>query len=193
MGSFIGRRFYSIGSSEIVDPNSIWQNVQGRARFTGLQPGFSYHKLLISTEAEMNHILVFPMFAVVVLTFMVGVITFRTRVRAARTGAVDFRYFKTFSVGTPPQDVLQTTRHFNNLFEVPTLFYAACLAGMIVGLSGVVPLIFAWIFVAARVAHAWIHLGSNKLQPRIASFFLGFFSMFALWVCVVVKVCQDGI
>jgi hypothetical protein len=49
--------------------------------------------------------------------------------------------------------------------------------------------VITWLFVGARVAHAWIHIGSNKIFPRIGAFMLGFFCVFALWVCVMVRVC----
>src|SRR6266404_6253911 len=147
-------------------------------------------KQLLRRGGLVTHDLIYPMFAMVVLTVMVGFVTFVTRIQSARTGKVDPRYFKTFSFGTPTDDVLKTGRHFTNLFEVPTLFYAACLAGMMVGVAGIVPLIFAWLFVLARSAHAWIHIGRNKIYPRIASFMFGFACTFGLWVCVLVRTIQ---
>src|SRR4051812_30931893 len=115
----------------------------------------------------MTHQLVYPMFAMVMITLGVGIITIKTRFSAARTGKVDPRYFKTFSFGEPTDAVLKTGRHFNNLFEVPTLFYAGCCAGMIVGVAGILPLALAWAFVFLRIAHAWIHMGRNKIIPRM--------------------------
>ncbi|MGZ3722964.1 MAG: MAPEG family protein [Bdellovibrionales bacterium] len=138
----------------------------------------------------MTHDLIYPMFAMVVLTMLVGIVMFRTRVHAAKSGQVDPRHFKTFSFGEPTDAVLKTGRHFTNIFEVPTLFYAGCLAGMMVGVAGVLPLLFAWLFVFARVAHAWIHIGKNKIWPRVFAFMFGLACVFALWVCVLVRTIQ---
>ena len=141
----------------------------------------------------MTHDLIYPMFAMVVLTTMVGFVTLKTRIQAARSGQTDPRYFKTFTYGTPTDAVLKTGRHFSNLFEVPTLYYAGCLAGMMVGVAGMLPLSFAWIFVLARIAHAWIHIGNNKIFPRMGSFWVGYVSMFGLWVCVLVRTLQISV
>ena len=138
----------------------------------------------------MTHALVYPMFAMVILTMIVGFITFRVRVRAAKSGEVDPRYFKTYSVGNPSEAVLKTGRHFNNMFEAPTLFYAGCLAGMIVGVAGIIPLAFAWLFVAARIAHAYIHMGKNKIWPRVGAFMFGLTCIVGLWICVLVRTIQ---
>jgi hypothetical protein len=128
------------------------------------------------------------MFAVVLLTFVVGLLNFRARVGAVRNEGLDPKYFKTFTAGQPSHRLLQVGRHFNNLFEVPTLFYAGCLAAMMVGLNSQLSLFFAWLFVAARIVHAYIHLGSNKVAPRAGSFFVGFTAVLALWVCIVIHV-----
>lgn len=138
----------------------------------------------------MTHDLIFPMFAMVMLTFIVGGITSFTRIRDARSGAMDVKYFKTFSYGQPTEAVLKTGRQFVNLFEVPVLFYAGCCAGMIVGVAGVLPLLFAWLFVLARVVHAWIHIGSNKILPRMFAFLFGFLCVIALWLVVLVRAIQ---
>jgi len=135
----------------------------------------------------MPYSLIFPMFALVILTFIVGLVSLLTRVHAVRKDGLDFRYFKTFSVGEPSHRVLQAGRHFDNMFEVPTLFYAGCLAAMMVGADAQWSLVFAWGFVVTRVAHAWIHLGSNRIFPRMSAFFLGFAFVLALWITIVVK------
>jgi hypothetical protein len=165
----------------------------GNLVFTGLNAITGWPTLNIQRlrpEAPMTHDLIYPMFAMVMLTFIVGVITLKTRVRDARSGKMDVRYFKTFSFGEPTEAVLKTQRHFINLFEIPTLFYAGCLAGMIVGVGGVLPLVFAWLFILSRIAHAWIHIGSNKIFPRMGAFLSGFACVLALWICVLVRTLQ---
>ena len=136
----------------------------------------------------MPYVLIYPMFALVVLTFVVGAITLITRINAVRSGKLDARYFKTYNVGVPTDAVTKTQRHFSNLFEVPVLFYSGCLAAMMVGAGGTWPQTWAWLFVAARASHAWIHIGRNKIYPRMASFLFGFVCVMALWLCVVSKV-----
>jgi hypothetical protein len=129
---------------------------------------------------------IYPMFAMVLLTAAVLVTLFRSRLRAVREGKVAAGYFKTYRGGAEPEDSVKAARHFTNLFEAPVLFYAACLAAMLTQSAGPKLQALAWIYVAARVAHAFIHLGGNKLRPRIAVYFLGWLALLAMWTCLVI-------
>lgn len=122
------------------------------------------------------------MFAMVILTFVVLGLMFSARVRAIRSREMSMKYFKTYSEGAPTPYVLATQRHFANLFEVPVLFYAGCLAAMFMNMSGPVMLFWAWLFVGARVAHAFIHLSSNSILPRMTAYFVGCVAVLAMWL-----------
>jgi len=129
--------------------------------------------------------LVYPMFAMVLLTFAVAVVLFRARIRAVREGHTAVSYFRTFAGSPPEQEFLaKPTRHFANLFEVPTLFYAGCLAAMVVGATGPTGLVLAWGYVAARLAHAWVHLGGNRVRHRFRIYLASWIFLLALWVYV---------
>src|SRR6187455_2999312 len=106
--------------------------------------------------------LVYPMLALVLLTFGVLVTLFRSRVRMVREGLAPVSYFRTFQGAQEPEYAIKPARHLVNLFEAPTLFYVGCLAAMVVGVTGWGVLALAWGYVAARYAHAWIHLGGNR-------------------------------
>lgn len=137
----------------------------------------------------MNLTLIYPMFALVVLSFIVGLLVVRTRWRAVRTGQVSIKYFKTMSTGEQlPDFAVRAGRQFMNLFEVPVLFYAGCIVAMVIPIYGIAVQFFAWLFVFARIAQAAINLGSNKVAPRMSMFCLGFGAMMGLWLTIVVKV-----
>src|SRR5262245_25211915 len=118
----------------------------------------------------MAHPLVFPMASVVFLTILILTIAFLARVAAVRGGHVRMRYFKTFDDGEPTALVVKTTRHYANLFEMPVLFYAGCLAAIATHTCTRGMVLLAWVFVAARVVHAVIHIGPNVVLPRLLSF-----------------------
>ena len=136
--------------------------------------------------------LIYPMFALVLLTASVLVILFRGRVRALRAGNVTAGYFKIYQGAIEPEATAQAARHFSNLFEAPTLFYAACLAAMVTHSVSVLVVVFAWLYVAARLAHALIHLGRNKLRPRVAAYFLSWVALLVLWGSVAFSVMLRG-
>ena len=131
--------------------------------------------------------LVFPMFAMVLLTFAVALVLFRARVRSVREGLVPMSYFATFEGATEPDFLVKPTRHFADLFEAPILFYAGCLAAMVTGATGPWAVALAWSYVAARVVHAAIHLGSNRIRFRARAYFASWVFLLALWVYVAIR------
>jgi len=130
--------------------------------------------------------LVFPMLAMVLLTFGAAVVLFRARVRAVREGLVPMSYFRVFHGSAEPEYLAKPTRHFSNLFEQPMLFYAGCLAAMAVSVGGWVPLALAWTYVVARAGHSAVHLGGNRVRHRFRLYFASWVALLALWIDVAV-------
>jgi hypothetical protein len=133
----------------------------------------------------MNLELVYPMAAMVILTFAVLIKMFRSRVAAVKAGGANPGYYKTYQEGSEPRETAQLSRHLANMFEAPTLFYAACIVGMVVGQNGNLLVVLAWVYVALRMAHAYIHIGSNKLTPRIRAYFSSWLVILAMWGTIV--------
>ncbi len=136
----------------------------------------------------MNYLLVYPMAAMVLLTAIVFVRMFLSRFAAVRAGEVSATYYKTYQGGEEPRASAQLSRHFINLFESPTLFYVACIVAMLVGQNGTVMLVLAWTYVAARVAHALIHTGKNKMTPRMIVYLVSWIVLLAMWTNLVIAV-----
>jgi hypothetical protein len=130
--------------------------------------------------------LLYPMLAMVLLTFGVGVVLFRARRRSVREGHTPVSYFRVFHGSPEPEFLAKPTRHFTNLFETPTLFYAGCLAAMVAGVTDSAVLALAWAYVAARLLHAWVHLGGNRLRHRMPVYAISWLLLLALWIYVCV-------
>jgi len=126
------------------------------------------------------------MLAMVLLTFGVGVVLFRARRRSVREGHTPVSYFRVFHGSPEPEFLAKPTRHFANLFETPTLFYAGCLAAMVAGVADSAVLALAWAYVAARLAHAWVHLGGNRLRHRMPVYAISWLLLLSLWIYVCV-------
>ena len=135
-----------------------------------------------------NFDLVYPMFAMVVLTCVVLAALFRTRTLSVASGQISVSYFKTFRGGEEPDASVQLSRHFANMFEAPTLFYLVCLAAMTTDQSALLLHFLAWMYVLLRAAHAHIHIGLNKLRPRILVYFSSWTVLLMMWVYVAVGV-----
>jgi hypothetical protein len=135
-----------------------------------------------------EYALVYPMAAMVLLTGIVLVRMVRGRFAAVRSGEVDARFYKTYQGDAEPRAAAQNTRHFINLFENPVLFYVACVVAMITEQGSGVIVWLAWAYVACRVAHAFIHLGANKIPPRMMIYGTSWVVLLAMWAVLVVGV-----
>lgn len=135
----------------------------------------------------MSHLLVYPMFALVMLTLLVGISLFASRVSAFRKRQISHRYFECMEGESPTDWMKKSSRHFSNLFELPVMFYAGCITAMLLPATNVWILVWAWLFVAARGVHAVIHIGPNNPRYRMLAFMLGFFCVIAIWVEIVLS------
>jgi len=113
------------------------------------------------------------------------VLTARVRVRSVQTGKVPQSYYSLMEGHDIPDFVAKMTRNFNNLFEVPTLFYAGGAVYLALDQTGQLPVINAWIFVAARVMHSIIHLSYNNVVHRLTIFAIGNLSVLVMWLGIV--------
>jgi hypothetical protein len=127
------------------------------------------------------------MAALVLLTVIVLVRLFRSRVAAVRSGLIDARFFRLYQGGEEPETARKVSRQFINLFEAPTLFYVVCLAAMITDAADPLFVSLAWGYVIARFVHTFVHLGGNRLRKRITAYFAGWLVLLAMWICLVVS------
>ncbi len=132
--------------------------------------------------------LIYPMFAMIVLTMIVGLITAYTRIKSAKTGLVDPRYFYLISGYEIPRKIEQLGKNFDNLFQVPMLFYAVGILAITLQLSNGFLLLMAWLFVALRCVHSFIHMTYNHPMHRFVPFLLSFFCVFSMWVNLVLAI-----
>jgi hypothetical protein len=134
------------------------------------------------------HVLIYPMFAMVLLTAFVLRRMFLSRVRAVREGRLSIGYFATYQGAVEPDYAIKPARHFSNLFEAPVLFYVACVAAMAARTVTMPLVVLAWSYVVARVVHSYVHLGSNRVGSRIRAYFASWLVLGALWLTLVATV-----
>lgn len=115
-----------------------------------------------------------PVIALLALTAVVFFLMFSARHGAILLGRAPIAFFRNFADAEIPDWVERPARTFNNLMQVPTVFYAACALMLQTGLVDSVQLALAWAFVAARVAHAIVFIGWNAVKWRFATALLAF-------------------
>jgi hypothetical protein len=137
---------------------------------------------------SVNPTLIFlPLLAVVVLTFLAFIRMAIARGAAAKAGH-DPAYYRAHLGEPEPESTRTAVRHYDNLFELPTLFYAACLTAFTIAAVGKWTLVFAWGYVAARVVQSLVHLTYNNPAHRGGAFVLGIAFMLALWINLAVSI-----
>ncbi|MBW8784133.1 MAG: MAPEG family protein [Novosphingobium sp.] len=128
-----------------------------------------------------------PMLVIVALTFVAFVRMAVTRTAAVKAGH-DPAYYRAHLGPPEPELTVAAVRHYGNLFELPTIFYAACLTAFVLDAVNGWVLGFAWVYVAARLAQSAVHLTSNNPSHRGGAFALGVVAMLALWVTLALAI-----
>jgi len=128
-----------------------------------------------------------PLLVIVALTFVGFVRMAAGRATAMKTG-IDPNFYKAHQGGMEPAVAVVGVRHYGNLFEMPTVFYAAVLTAFVLGAVGHWTLVFAWGYVAARLVQSAVHLTYNNPAHRGLCFVLGVVFMIALWVNLAIAI-----
>lgn len=123
-----------------------------------------------------------PMVAQMALMVVITVWLVWARVGSVARGKVDMR-----DVARDGWQgwIKQAGDNYENQFELPVLFFAACLVLYVTNNVSDHAVLVAWAFVFFRLVHAIIHLSFNHILTRFIVFFLGGLSLFALvFLCV---------
>jgi hypothetical protein len=121
------------------------------------------------------------MIAQTALVAAVWVRLYVVRIGEMRRRSIDPQRVADSRVAAGVLENVATADNFRNLFEVPVLFFAGCLAAAVA--DAVTPLLlgFAWAFVVLRATHSVIHVTYNRVMHRFAVYALGTLCVFALW------------
>lgn len=132
--------------------------------------------------------LIFPMLALVLLTFVVMYSMLVLRVNAVKQRKVSPRYFKLNKGGEIPEQMEAVSQNYTNLFELPTLFYSVCIVVMVLGLHADYFIYHAWAFVFFRYVHSYIHTTYNHILHRLAAFAISGLILLSMWIQLVLMI-----
>lgn len=130
-----------------------------------------------------HELILLPIGALALLTFLVLTLIPIKRFRAAFSGRVnagDFRYGESSRV---PGEVSILNRNYMNLLELPGLFYVVCVLNYVTSPTVSSPvLMLAWFYVALRAIHSAVHLTYNNVMHRLAMFAASNLVLMTLWI-----------
>ncbi len=131
--------------------------------------------------------LVYPSLALILWIFVVLVIVFLRRKTAFANKQVRMADVAV-STEAYPEPARLAAANFANQFETPVIFFALIMLAMEVGATTYVMAALAWAYVATRVAHTLVHVGSNDLKLRAPIFGIGVALLFCMWIGVVLAI-----
>jgi len=131
--------------------------------------------------------ILYPLFGMVILTICIWILCLFVRVKQVSAGNLKIGFFELYDGTGAPPDVTKTTRHLSNLFEMPTLFYVACLTALLLELNSAWLVYLGWGFVIVRGIHALIYLTYNKVYHRLTAFMLSNILLITMWVIIIIQ------
>lgn len=128
-----------------------------------------------------------PVIAQVALIYLVYFLLFTRRQAAVKAGRVRLSQLR--DNVSEPEETRFLRNNLTNQFELPVLFIAGCIALHATGNAGPVAVILAWLFVASRLVHAFIHLTRyHHMRYRVPAFITGYALNGLLWLWLAVNI-----
>jgi hypothetical protein len=128
-----------------------------------------------------------PLFVEVALTFVLFFWMAYYRVTLLNKREVHPRDVALREPNWPPH-VLQVANAAHNQLEIPVLFYVLTILAVITHHADFLFVVLAWIFVLLRIAHAYIHVTSNRISVRGPVFGLGLLVLMVMWLIFIVRI-----
>lgn len=127
-----------------------------------------------------------PAIVQVALIHLVYFLLFTRRQAAVKAGRVRMSQLR--DNVTEPEETRFLRNNLTNQFELPVLFIAGCVGLYATGHAGPVAVVLAWLFVASRLAHAYIHLSRHHhMRYRVPAFITGYALNGLLWLWLAVN------
>ena len=128
-----------------------------------------------------------PLFVEVALTFVLLFWMAYGRTRAIRVGEIKMRDIALRESNWPP-GITQVGNAYHNQLELPVLFYVLTILSLVTRHADLLFVVLAWIFVASRVVHAYIHVTDNNVNRRGPMFGLGALVLTIMWLVFMVRI-----
>ncbi len=133
-----------------------------------------------------------PMVILVFVTFGMMFWMLKLRYRAVLKDGFDPKYFRLYdnsqSSVAMPEYLAKVTQHYQNLLEMPPLFYLALILLAALNITDTFYVILSWSFLLSRLAHSYIHTTGNRVMQRKNAFIVSLVILITLWVRIAIEV-----
>lgn len=131
-----------------------------------------------------------PVFALAALTFGIGIWLGKLRFAAVKRGDLNPRYYELNRGGKLPDYLAKVSHNYDNLLALPILFYVASIMLFVTAKVEIAQIIMAWLFVASRYVHSYIHTTNNIVKYRMKAFMFGVITLIRMWCLFFVRIIQ---
>lgn len=135
--------------------------------------------------------ILFPVIFLVLLTFGIALWMGWLRFEAVRRGDLAPRYYELNRGGKPPDYLAKVANNYNNLLELPMLFYLLAVLLYVTRQVDWAQWFLAWLFVASRYVHSYIHTNSNHVPHRMRAFIAGSAILITMWLIFIARFTQS--
>lgn len=136
----------------------------------------------------MEKLYLWPIFIQITLTMVTWYIMGKRRISGFRNKTISKEQLSTLNLASLDEYYIVAGRNFDNQFQLPIIFILALIIAIQFNVQSTTLLILAAIFVSLRVIHSWIHLTSNKLKHRFATYFYSSLCVWFIWLLLALKV-----
>jgi hypothetical protein len=137
-------------------------------------------------------LILWPMIALVAITFAVATRMYMVRIGEMRARRISPQSIATSRAAAERLEATGPADNFRNLFELPVLFYALCLALFVTGLVTATQLALAWLFVLLRGTHSVIHVTYNRVMHRFRAYLAGMICLASMWMLFAIQLASDS-
>lgn len=122
-----------------------------------------------------------PVIAMFALTAVVWSSMLLWRNIAVFLRRASIRYYQDYRSDPPDEWIERPARAFNNLMQLPTLFYVIAILMMITPWADRAQIDLAWMFIGVRAAHAANYIAFNYLPFRFAFYSISCVALAVMW------------
>ena len=128
-----------------------------------------------------------PVFVQIALTFALLIWMARARTSSVSRGETKIRDIALRQPAWPAQ-ATQISNCYDSQFQLPLLFYVLVILAWVTRQADLVFVVTAWIFVLARLAHAYVHTTSNHVPTRFWVFAVGMLVLLLMWIIFAIRI-----
>ena len=133
-----------------------------------------------------------PMVILVFVTFGMMFWMLKLRYKAVIKDGFDPKYFRLYdnsqSSVPMPEYLAKVTQHYQNLLEMPPLFYLALICLAALNITDTFYVVLSWSFLLSRLAHSYIHTTENRVMRRKNAFIVSLVILIILWARIAIEI-----